>query len=141
MKTFTRVILLSVGLASAAFPFAVVAAENTVPTPAPATTGRHLHPRLRAKLQRRMAATRHVARRLSLSNDQVAQLKALRAQTRSTVKGLRADSSLTLDQKKAKARETLQAARTQMRGTMTPDQQARLKQMRKRLRAFRDGTL
>ena len=137
MNTFTKIPLLAVGLALASLPFVSAAdnnnsdPSNSIPTPAAA--GRH--PRLRALLLRRQMVVRQVARRLGLSQDQAAQLKSLRAQTKSTLKGIRSDSSLSVEQKKAKVRETLQNTRAQMKSTLTPDQQSQLKQMREHRQA------
>ncbi len=137
MNTSTKISLLAVGLALASLPFVSAADNNnsdqTNSAPAPVAGSRH--PRLRAMLLRRQVVAHQVARRLGLSQDQTAQLKSLRAQTKSTIKGIRADSSLTAEQKKAKVRETLQGTRAQMNSTLTPDQQAQLKQMREQRKA------
>lgn len=125
MKTLTRITLLVAGLAAAALP-TVNAADATAPAPAAR------HPRLRAMLALRRAVRQRALKKLGLSADQVTQLKADRAKTATAVKAIRVDSSLTPDQKKAKVRETLQAARTEMRSVLTPDQQAKLQQLRAR---------
>ena len=127
MKTLTKITLLAAGLAAAVPLFAATDASTTAPSPAN-------HPRLHALLQKRAALRGKIAKRLDLSPDQVAQLKAKRAQTAAAVKAVRADSSLTADQKKAKVRETLQAARADLRSVLTADQQSKLDQMRKHLR-------
>jgi protein CpxP len=124
MKTLIRITLLLAGLAAAALP-AVNAADATA---APAAK----HPRLRAMLMLRQAVRQRVAKKLGLSSDQIAQLKADRAKTVVAMKAIRADSSLTPDQKKTKVRETMQIARAEMRGVLTPDQQTKLQKMRKR---------
>jgi protein CpxP len=136
MKTLTHITLIVAGLATAALP-ALTAADNTPPpaatttTPAPAAK----HPRLRAMLAFRQFIGQRVAKKLGLSSDQIAQLKAGRAQTATAVKAIRADTSLTPDQRKAKVRETVQTARTQMLGVLTPDQQAKLQKLQARWRA------
>ncbi len=137
MKTFTKVTLLTLGLASAALPF--LAAADTAAPSAPAPGAKF--PRLHAMMVRRMAVARHVAKKLGLSADQIAQLKSLRQQTAATIKGIRTDSALTRGQKKTQAVAALQNARTQMRGVLTTDQQAKFDQMRENLRAFRNGAL
>lgn len=134
MKTLAKITLLAAGLAAAAVTVPVLHAadasgNNSATTGAPADK----HPRLHA-LMRRPAVRQHLAQRLGLSADQVSQLKATRASTAAAVKAIRADASLTPEQKKAKTRETLAVARTQMRGVLTADQQAKLKQMRAALR-------
>ena len=121
MKTLIRLTLLLAGLAVAALP----AANAADATPAPAAK----HPRLRAMIALRKAVLQRVAKKIGLSPDQVAQLKADRARAFTAVRAIRADTSLTLGQKKAKVRETVQAARTEMRGVLTPDQQAKLQKL------------
>jgi Spy/CpxP family protein refolding chaperone len=125
MKALARITLLVAGLAAAALP-TVNAADATAPAPAAK------HPRLRAMLMVRRAVRQRVLKKLGLSADQVTQLKADRAKTATAVKAIRFDSSLTPDQKKAKVREAMQAARTEMRSVLTPDQQAKLQQLRAR---------
>ena len=127
MKTLLRLTLLAAGLIAAVLP----AANAAEATQDPAAK----HPRLRAMLALRQAVNQRVAKKLGLSADQVAQLKADRAKAAAAVKTIRADTSLTPDQKKAKVRETVQAARAEMRGVLTPDQQAKLQKMRARWRA------
>jgi Spy/CpxP family protein refolding chaperone len=138
MKTLTRITLIVAGLATAALP-ALTAADTT---PAPATTTTTTtpapaakHPRLRARLAFRQFIGQRVAKKLGLSSDQMAQLKADRTQTATAVKAIRADTSLTPDQRKSKVRETVQMARTQMLGVLTPDQQAKLQKLQARWRA------
>jgi len=129
MKTFTKVTLLTLGLASAALPF-LSAADTTAPAvPANPAPGARF-PVLRQMFVRRMAMIRRVAKRLGLSADQIAQFKSLRQQTVASLKGIRADSTLTPQQKRAKAVEVLQSARTQMRGVLTSDQLAQLEKIR-----------
>src|SRR5471032_2232697 len=73
MKTFTKVTLLTLGLAAAALPFLAAADTATPSTPAPGAK----FPLLRAMIIRRMAVAKRVAKKLGLSSDQIAQLKAL----------------------------------------------------------------
>jgi len=126
MKTLLKLTLLAAGLA-AALPL-LQAAD---PAPAPAT-GKHPH--LRALVKRR-AVRQRIAQRLGLSPDQVTQLKSARAKTATAIKAIRTDNNLTAEQKKTQVRDALKAARTEMRGVLTPDQQAKLRQFRARLRA------
>ena len=128
MKTLAKIILVAAGVAVA---IPVTNAANSV-----AATAKH--PRVRALLVRK-AVRQHIAHRLSLSSDQIAQLKADRTKTIAAVKAIRADASLTADQKKAKAHEAIKAARTEMRGVLTADQQAKLEKIRAHLRARRHG--
>jgi Spy/CpxP family protein refolding chaperone len=133
MKTFTQISLLAAGL-FAALPFANAAATNDAPvasnTPSTTTAPGARHPRLHALMQHHRAMARRVAHKLDLSKDQVAQLRTIRGQTRDSLKAIRSDASLAPDQKRAKARDALLSARTQMRGVLTPDQQAKFDQLR-----------
>ena len=128
MKTLAKIILVAAGVAVA---IPVTNAADSVATAAK-------HPRLRALLVRK-AVRQHIAHRLGLSSDQVAQLKADRTKTVAAVKAIRADASLTPEQKKAKAQEAIKAARAEMRGVLTADQQAKLEKIRAHLRARRHG--
>jgi Spy/CpxP family protein refolding chaperone len=140
MKTFTKITLLTLGLASTTLPF-LAAADTTAPA-VPANPAPHARfPVLRAMVMRRMAMTRQVAKKLGLSAGQIAQLKSLRQQTAATIKDIRTDSTLTREQKKTQAVAALQNARTQMRGVLTADQQAQLDQIRKHRLAARNGSL
>jgi len=131
MKTLATITLLAAGLA-AALPL-VNAAETAPVTTPPAAAA--TPPRLHAAQAHRAAMRQRLAKRLGLSADQTAQLKANRAKTVAAVKAIRADPALAADQKKGKVRATLQAARTEMRGVLTPDQQAKLRELRLRWRA------
>jgi hypothetical protein len=135
MKTFPKLVLLTLGLALASLP--LTAASDTAAPSDPAPVARF--PRLRAMMIRRMAVARQVARRLGLTGDQMARLKSLRQETASRIKGIRTDSALTKEQKLAKAREILRGARSEMRGVLTAEQQARLARIRRQLQAFRGG--
>jgi len=124
MKTPLRLALFSVGLLAATSLFAAD------PAPSAAAANPPAHPRLPARLKHRAAVRRHLAKKLGLGADQVAQLKAKHAATVASLKAIRADATLTPEQKRAKARATLQAARTDMRTVLTPDQQAKLDALR-----------
>lgn len=129
MKALLKVSLLALGIVAAALPSMAAATTPEAATPAP-----RAHLRRGARLMRRAAIRRHVIQKLGLTDAQKAQLKAARASTVAAVKAIRADTTLTPEQKKAKVRETLQSARTQMRSALTPDQQAKLDQLRARIR-------
>ena len=73
---------------------------------------------------------------LALTNDQKAQMKSIRENTRSQVKAVRSDNSLTQDQKKAKIKEIMESSRAQIRQILTPEQQAKFDKMQA-LRASR----
>jgi hypothetical protein len=128
MKTLAKITVVSAGLLAAAIPGYAATKEK-----AGAADRLANRPLLRALVQRRAAVRAQVAKRLDLSADQVAQLKARRASTADALKAIRKDSTLTAEQKKAKARETLQAARADVRATLTPEQQSKLAKIRARL--------
>jgi hypothetical protein len=125
MKTLTHITLLAVGLTAAALSGLNAADTTAAPTAK--------HPRLQALLAHRQAIRQRIAQRLGLSTDQISQLKAERAKTVAAVKAIRADKNLTQEQKKTQVRDALKMARTEMRGVLTSDQQAKLRQMRARL--------
>ena len=118
MKSILRLVLLATSLC--------LISTSTL-TAAPAD-----HPRAKvgAKLKERAAFRHHAAKKLGLSPEQIAALKAERANTIATLKSLRNDASLTKDQKRAKAKEALQGARSKAQSVLTPDQQAKAKKLR-----------
>jgi hypothetical protein len=132
MKTLLKVSLLVTALAGSSL-WAATTVNTDSANAAPAK-GRHHAVRA---LARHAAVRRHLAHRLGLSTDQVAQLKTARASAAASVKAIRADSSLTLDQKKAKVHETIKAAHTQMRSVLTAEQQKKLHHLRAHLRKAR----
>lgn len=125
MKTLIKVTVVLAGILSAALPAtrgADLASSPTTPPPAQAP-GRH------GGLERLMFR-RRVARQLGLTTDQIAQLKGVRANAAASVKAIRADTSLTPDQRRERVRQTIDSAREQMRALLTPDQQAKLQEIR-----------
>jgi periplasmic protein CpxP/Spy len=128
MKTLVKLSLLALGLAVAAVPAL---------TAAPDKSKLGDRPMLKALVQRRAALKARVAKRLELTDDQKAQLKAKRGETRTALKALRDDTSLTREQKREKARELLQGTRSEMRSHLTTDQTAKLDKARERLGKIR----
>lgn len=124
MKTFLKLTLLSVAIAAATFTSLSAATDSSAPAAAPAKG------HLRALVARRGEARHQIAKKLDLTKDQVAQLKATRAQTAASIKAIRSDATLSTDQKKAKIRETVASTRTSLHGVLTADQQAKLKHFR-----------
>lgn len=132
MKNILRITLLATAL-SAAFPLVNAATPaNVAPSMDPATTTLGARqPRVRGMPHRRAVAHR-IARKLDLNQSQIAQLKTIRGSMRTTLHSIRANTGLTPDQKKAQAREALQSSRAQMRALLTPEQQAKLEEMKAR---------
>jgi protein CpxP len=131
MKTLTKITLLAAGLAAVSLP--TFAADNATD----AKAAHHGRPGLRALAKHRSELRAHIAHRLDLTDAQKQQLKAKRAETKSALQALRADTSLTKEQKHAKARELIASTRGNLRSVLTPDQQAKLDQMRERLAKHR----
>src|SRR5947207_11327125 len=71
------------------------------------------------------------AQQLNLTPDQQSELKSLRENMRQQAQTIKNDSSLTADQKKAKSKELRQSTHEQMMAKLTPDQQAKFKEMQK----------
>jgi Spy/CpxP family protein refolding chaperone len=132
MKKLIKFALVAVGLgvgALSALPAAAAETNTDVP--------KERHPRLRALVKQRAAMRAEVARRLDLTDEQKAQLKSGRAKTAETLKTLRHDPNLTREQKREQARDALEAARAELRGVLTPEQQAKLDQARESRRTRR----
>ena len=71
------------------------------------------------------------AQALNLTPDQQAALKSIHENFRQQGQAIKNDSSLTPDQKKAKFKELRKGTHEQMMAKLTPDQQQKLKDMRK----------
>jgi Spy/CpxP family protein refolding chaperone len=115
MKTLLKLTLLT-----AAFAAVIPAGNAATAEAAPATPD--AHPRLHAFLARRAEMRQHVAKKLGLSAEQIAQLKSSRTEAASTLKAIRADTNLTAEQKKAKAREAIAAVRSKAGSVLTAEQ-------------------
>lgn len=74
-----------------------------------------------------------IARRLGLSQDQMAKMKAVREKTHEAMQAIRADAALTPEQRQTKGRTTLQSARTEAREILTAEQKEKLDEMRDRM--------
>ena len=74
------------------------------------------------------------AQALNLSPDQQAAIKSIRETFRQQAQAIKNDSSLTPDQKKAKFKELRKTTHEQMMAKLTPDQQQKLKELRKQHR-------
>ena len=71
------------------------------------------------------------AKELNLTPEQQADLKSIRENMKQQAQAIKNDSSLTADQKKAKFKELHKSSREQMMAKLTPDQQAKFKEMKK----------
>lgn len=77
------------------------------------------------------------AKELNLTPQQQADLKSIRENMKQQAQAIKNDSSLTADQKKAKFKELRKSSHEQMMAKLTPDQQAKFKEMRKEHRGHR----
>ncbi len=73
-----------------------------------------------------------MAKELNLTSDQKIQIEAIRKQARESMKAVRNDTSLTEDQKREKGREIMKTAVDQERAILTPEQQAKQKELREK---------
>lgn len=125
MKITPKALLVIVGLLSLSIP--TFAADASAPAPTPSHRGG-------PGALRRMMVRRHLAHKLGLSPEQIAQLKAARSAAATNIKAVRADATLTPEQKRTRVREIVASTRTQMRSVLTPEQQAKFKQLRQSFR-------
>jgi periplasmic protein CpxP/Spy len=79
------------------------------------------------------------AEKLNLTPEQKADLKSIRENAKQQAQAIKSDSSLTPDQRKAKFKELRKSSHEQMMAKLTPDQQAKFKEMRKEHRGHRHG--
>ena len=79
------------------------------------------------------------AEALNLTPEQKADLKSIRENERQQAQAIKNDTSLTAEQKKAKFKELRKSSHEQMMAKLTPDQQKKLKEMRKEHRGHRHG--
>lgn len=109
----TILVLLAAGLT-----FAQPSQESQAPTP-----NKH------AGMQRAESADQHLqmlSEKLNLTDDQKAKLKPILQQ----MKAVREDSSLSEEQKRAKMKPIHESLHDQINAVLTPEQQAKFKQMR-----------
>jgi periplasmic protein CpxP/Spy len=71
------------------------------------------------------------AKELNLTPEQQADMKSIRENMKQQAQAIKNDSSLTADQKKAKFKELRKSSHEQMMAKLTPDQQAKFKEMKK----------
>ena len=79
---------------------------------------------------RGMGQLQKLAEYLGLTDDQKAQIKPIIKSTAQQVKAVRADTTLTPDAKKAKVQEIRKDSRQQIMAILTPEQKAKLRQLR-----------
>jgi len=74
-----------------------------------------------------------IANRLGLTPEQRAKLREIQKKTAAAVKPIRTDATLTPEKRHAEVRAVLDASRTEARAVLTPEQQAKLDEIRGRL--------
>ena len=102
-------------------------ADDAAGTPTPPPPGAHHEHRdeMRENFKR-------MVKDLDLSADQQIQIEAIHKQTAEQLKAVRGDASLTDDQKHAKSRELRKSTEEQVRAVLTPEQQAKAKELREK---------
>lgn len=99
------------------------ASTNDAPQTAQATPGRHHHSMNPDK------AAKHLAKKLGLSQDQVAQIKPILAERQSAMQGLRGDSSLSQQDRRAKAKAIQQDSQSKIEAVLNDTQKQQFEQM------------
>ena len=119
-----KTILALAGLALAAAP-ALRADQPSVPPAPPADQPGHHGRReeMRERFQRMITD-------LNLTPDQQAKGQAILKQTAESLKAIHEDATLSDEQKRAKAKELRRSTEQQIHALLTPDQQAKLKELR-----------
>jgi len=114
--------LLSTGMLMAQAPNASQAPAQNAPQ-AQAESGRHHHhpnPEKQAK---------HLARKLGLTNDQVAQIEPILADRQQQMQSLRADTSLAPQDRRARAQSVQQDAKSKIEAVLNDAQKQKFEQM------------
>jgi periplasmic protein CpxP/Spy len=114
---FTIVMLLAAGLT-----FAQPSQQSQAPTP-----DKH------AGMQHEESADQHLqmlSEKVNLSDDQKAKLKPILQDQMQQMKAVREDSSLSEEQKRAKMKSIHESLHDQINAVLTPEQQAKFKQMK-----------
>ena len=125
MKNSFKLILSLTGLVLLAAP--VLRADEPVTPPADQPDRHEWRKEHRGEMRERF---QHMAKELNLTADQQAQAEGIFKQTGDAVKVLHADPSLTEDQKHAKMQELRKSTRDQLHALLTPEQQAKAKELR-----------
>jgi Skp family chaperone for outer membrane proteins len=128
MKNLTKISVLALGLAAVSVP------AFAKPVDHHRHGGKRAHAReLLAERHAKLRA--HIAKRIELSDEQKAQLKAKRDELKSSLKALKDDASLTKEQKREKAQALMKSARGNFRSVLNADQQKKLETLREKMRA------
>jgi Spy/CpxP family protein refolding chaperone len=127
MKNSLKLILSLTGVALLAAP--VLRADEPVVPPADQPAGHEWRKERREEMRERF---QHLAKELNFTADQNAQAEVIFKQTGGAFKALHDDTSLTGDQKRAKMQELRKSTRDQLHALMTPEQQAKAKELREK---------
>ena len=82
---------------------------------------------------------KHLAKKLNLSKDQVAQIKPILADRQQQMQSLRADSSLAQQDRRAKAQAIQQDSKSKIEAVLNDSQKQQFEQMLANRRAHRHG--
>ena len=124
MKYSFKKFLPLAGFVLLASPF-LRADEPAVPPPPPPGEHHEHREEMRENAKR-------MAKELNLTADQQIQVEAIHKQTAEAMKAIHNDGSLSEDQKRAKGRELRKSAEDQVHALLTPEQQAKAKEMREK---------
>ena len=125
MKNPLKLILFLAGLALLAAP--VLRADEPAAPPADQPACRDWRQGRRAEMRERF---QRMTKELNLTADQQAQAEAIFKQTGDAFKALRNDAALTGEQKRAKMQDLRKGTRDQLHALLTPEQQAKAKELR-----------
>jgi Spy/CpxP family protein refolding chaperone len=129
MKNHFKLFLSLAALALAATP-ALRADDTTAPTPPPPSDqpgGRHGRPEMRERFQK-------MVKDLNLTADQQSKGEAILQQGAQSLRALHDDTTLSDDDKRAKMKQIRQGIEQQIRALLTPEQQAKAKELRQQRR-------
>lgn len=127
MKNSLKLILSLAGVALLAAP--VLRADEPVAPPADQPARPEGRQGRREEMRERF---QRMTKDLNLTADQQAQAEGIFKQTGDAIKALHADLSLTEDQKRAKMQELRKNTRDQLHALLTPEQQAKAKELREK---------
>jgi protein CpxP len=133
MSNFRWSILTILMLLAAGMTFAQPSQESQAPTP-----DKH------AGTQRGESADQHLqmlSEKLNLTDDQKAKLKPILQDQMQQMKAVREDSSLSEEQRRAKMKPIHESFHDQINAVLTPEQQAKFKQMRQEQMQKHKGTV
>ena len=125
MKNFSKLILALAGLALLAAPALRAADAPEAPPPGDKPDRHERREEMRENLKK-------MAKELNLTADQQSKIEAIHQQAREALKALHDDTTLSEDQKHAKMKELRKSTEDQVHALLTPEQQAKAKELREK---------